>query len=69
MLNIPADDARAVAIVAAIHHGDVETLQRLLRDDPELATARIIDRRGVGRTLLHIAADWPVIRWTDRQPC
>ncbi len=59
MLSIQADDARALALVAAIHSGDVETLQRHLRDNPDLAAARIVDRRGVSRTLLHIAADWP----------
>jgi len=59
MLNIPADDRIAVAIAAAIHGGDVEALQQLLRDKPELAKARIVDHRGVARTLLHIAADWP----------
>jgi ankyrin repeat protein len=59
MLNIEADDARAVALVAAIHSGDVDTLQGHLRERPELATARIVDRRGVCRTLLHVAADWP----------
>jgi hypothetical protein len=59
MLTIQADDTRAVALGTAIRDGDVETLQRYLRDNPELATARVVDRRGVSRTLLHIAADWP----------
>lgn len=59
MLSIQADDARAVALGAAIQSGDVETLQRHLRDSPDLATARVVDRRGVSRTLLHIVADWP----------
>jgi uncharacterized protein len=59
MLRIPADDARAVAIVAAIQSGEVETLHRRLRDDPDLAAARVVDGRGVARTLLHIVADWP----------
>jgi hypothetical protein len=59
MLSIQADDARAVALVAAIQSGDVETLQRCFRDDPGLATARIVDRRGVSRTLIHVVADWP----------
>ena len=59
MLNIQADDARAVALVAAIHSGDVESFQRYLHDNPDLATARVLDRRGVSRTLLHIVADWP----------
>lgn len=59
MLNLPADDARAVAIVSAIRSGDVDGLQRQLRDNPDLARARIIDKRGVARTLLHVAADSP----------
>jgi ankyrin repeat protein len=59
MLSIPVDDPRAVALAAAIHSGDVEALRRQLRDNPALAAARVVDRRGVSRTLLHIAADWP----------
>ena len=59
LLSIQADDARAVALVAAIQSGDVETLQRHIRDNPDLPTARVVDSRGVSRTLLHIAADWP----------
>ena len=59
MLIIPADDAPAVEIVAAIRQGDVETLRRHLRDNPELAAARVVDRKGVSRTLLHVVADWP----------
>jgi ankyrin repeat protein len=59
MRTFPADDARAVATVAAIQCGDVETLQQQLRDNPDLAPARFVDGRGVSRSLLHIAADWP----------
>jgi uncharacterized protein len=59
MPNIQADDSRALALVAAIHSGDVEALQQHLQDDANLATARIVDGRGVSRTLLHIVADWP----------
>lgn len=59
MLSLPADDVRAVAIVTAIQGGDTETLQQRLRDSPDLAAARIVDPRGVARTLLHVAADWP----------
>jgi ankyrin repeat protein len=59
MLSIPTDDTRAVAIVAAIQGGNVEALQGHLREDPNLATARVVDARGTSRTLLHIAADWP----------
>jgi len=59
MLSLPADDVRAAAIVTAIQNGDIETLQRLLGDGPDLAAARIVDDRGVSRTLLHVVADWP----------
>jgi uncharacterized protein len=57
--NIPADDTLAVAVVSAIHTGDVAGLQRLLNENPGLATARIVNPRGESRTLLHIVADWP----------
>ncbi len=59
VLSIPADDERAVAIVSAIQSGNVESLQRQLRVSSELAAARIVDGRGVSRTLLHVVADWP----------
>lgn len=39
--------------------GDVQALRRCLGHNPESATARIVDARGVSRTLLHVAADWP----------
>lgn len=53
LIGRPAD----AEAVEAIQSGDVPTLQRLLTDHPELATARLA-RHG-GRTLLHIATDWP----------
>jgi len=59
MLSIQADEAPAVALIAAIQRGDVETVKRYVRDNPDLAAARVVDRHGVSRTLLHIAADWP----------
>lgn len=59
MTTIPAATPTASRLIAAIQSGDVDALERQLRDDPPLATARIIDERGVARTLLHIAADWP----------
>lgn len=58
-LNLQVDEARAVALTAAIHGGDVEALRRLVGDAPALATARVVDARGVSRTLLHVVADWP----------
>jgi hypothetical protein len=47
--------------VRAIQTGDLVALQQLLRDHPDLATARIGDASpgGMTRTLLHIATDWP----------
>jgi ankyrin repeat protein len=59
MVDIPANDSRAVALVAAIQSGDIDTLQRMLKDDPDLATARIVDDRRTKRTTLHIVTDWP----------
>lgn len=59
MLRLSGDDPRATALTAAIQGGDVPFLQRQLRDDPALAGARIVDGRGVARTPLHLAADWP----------
>jgi len=54
MLNIGANEPLAVAVIAAIHSGDLDRLNRLLGDNPGLATARINQR-----TLLHLVADWP----------
>jgi len=51
-----------VAAVEAIRTGDVAALERLLAENPALATARIGHRDeggGKSRTLLHAAADWP----------
>jgi uncharacterized protein len=58
-MRIAASDERALAVAVAIHKGDTESLERLLRDHPELPTTWIVDSRGVARTPLHMAADWP----------
>lgn len=58
-MNIRAENPRAVAVVAAIQTGEVERLRQLLGDNPGLAAARIVDGKGVSRTLLHVVADWP----------
>lgn len=58
-MEIPEDDQRAVNIAAAIRGGDVARVRQLLADDPSLAKARVVDAGGVGRTLLHVVADWP----------
>jgi ankyrin repeat protein len=45
-------------VIAAVHAGDCEALQRLVDGNPEIATGRL---GGVaqGRTALHCVADWP----------
>ena len=59
-MTIRTDDPLAVAVVDAIHTGDVEALERMLREHPELATARLgADDADMTRTLLHVATDWP----------
>jgi uncharacterized protein len=55
---VPADDPLAVAASAAVQAGDLDALERLLSNEPWLATARIGDWDGY-RTLLHAATDWP----------
>src|SRR6266851_6589997 len=51
-------DSEFIDAIAAIHAGDVATLQRLLADNPGLAASRL---GGIakGRTPLHVVADWP----------
>lgn len=44
-----------MAAVKAIRSGEIQALNRLLTDNPSLAVARIDG----GRTLLHVATDWP----------
>jgi ankyrin repeat protein len=53
------DDQPALAVTAAVRGGDLTGLRRLLADNAGLATARIVDDRGCGRTLLHVLTDWP----------
>ncbi len=55
MPNMRPDEPLGAAAVEAIHSGDTEALQRLLSENPGLATARIDGQR----TLLHVATDWP----------
>lgn len=58
-LTFPEDDPLAVAVVAAIHTGDVDGLNQLLKQHPSLAAAYIAGGDGVARSLLHVATDWP----------
>lgn len=52
-------DAAEPRAVAAIHEGDHAALRRLLAAHPALATAMLTGADGTGRTLLHVATDWP----------
>jgi ankyrin repeat protein len=61
-LTLPHGDPVATELISAIHNGDLDALRRLVGERPELATARMIGRKGVEggwRTPLHAAADWP----------
>lgn len=58
-MDLAAGHDLAIAVTAAIQSGRVDDLRRLLTENPDLARARILDDRGVQRSLLHIAADWP----------
>lgn len=57
--QIPAGERAAVEVRQAVQEGDVEHLRRLLQEDPELASARLVAPDGGGRTPLHVVTDWP----------
>ncbi len=61
METIGTTEPLAIALVGAIHTGDLATLLRLLAEHPDLATTRLgdDDADGMSRTLLHVATDWP----------
>ncbi len=56
-LTLAKDDPQAVAVKKAIETGDVEGVNRLLQQNPDLVRTRF--GGDCGRTLLHIATDWP----------
>jgi uncharacterized protein len=61
-LILSSADPVAVELTLAIRGGDLETLRRLLGERPELATVRMIGRKGLEggwRTPLHAVTDWP----------
>src|SRR5262249_40305923 len=61
-LTLPHGDPVAIELTRAIHGGDLDTLRRLIHERRELATARMIGRKGPEggwRTPLHATADWP----------
>ncbi len=57
--RIPSDDQVAVDLALAVRVGDVEAIQRLLRNDPALASARLVGKDGGAGTPLHLVTDWP----------
>jgi uncharacterized protein len=56
---IRSDDQVAVELLVAVRAGDVGAIQRLLRNDPALASARLVGRGGGTGTPLHLVTDWP----------
>ena len=58
-MEMQAAEPLAKSLVGAIQTGDVEALRKLLEGEPGISKARIIDEKRVGRSLLHIATDWP----------
>ena len=62
MLTLRADEPLAIAITGAIQSGNLDELERLLAEHPEIASSTITRRDACGeqsRSLLHIATDWP----------
>jgi len=57
--RIPDDSQVAVELRLAVHAGDTDTVSRLLRDNPGLATATIVGKKGGTATPLHMVTDWP----------
>lgn len=52
-------DLLAQSVIVAIQAGDIGALQTRLGDNPGLAKAEVVDKDKNGRTLLHVATDWP----------
>lgn len=55
------EEPLAIAVVKAIHTGNIEMLKELLSQHPDLVNVRLGNNEpeGMSRTLLHIATDWP----------
>lgn len=59
LLRLSASDPQAVRLTRFIQQGEIEALRQTLEDQPALARAIVVDAKGIGRTLLHLATDWP----------
>jgi hypothetical protein len=57
--RISSDDPVAIGLRLAVHAGDVEAIRALLRDDPALASARLVGKDGGSGMPLHLVTDWP----------
>jgi uncharacterized protein len=55
---VTADHEKAAALVGAIHSGDIDAVERIVADNPELARGPLGGRFKT-RTALHVVADWP----------
>ncbi len=58
-MTLATTHEQAQALLAAIRQGNVTALRAQLDAEPGLGSARLVDERGVSRTLLHVVADWP----------
>ncbi|MBO0892934.1 MAG: hypothetical protein J2O39_01040 [Acidimicrobiales bacterium] len=61
-LMVPHLDPVAIELTRIIHGGDLSLLRSMIAERPELATVRMIGRKGREggwRTPLHVATDWP----------
>jgi uncharacterized protein len=58
ILTLEGESPAAITLLLAVRARDVEAVERVISDAPDLATARFSDR-GVTRTALHFVADWP----------
>jgi ankyrin repeat protein len=58
-LRLAKTDPLAQALEESIHAGDLQTLNRLLGENPGLAAARIVNDKGGSATPLHAVTDWP----------
>ena len=58
-MNLAPTDPLAVRLTGAVRAGALGELALLLDEQPHLARARIVGRRGGWRTALHVATDWP----------
>lgn len=59
MLTLDRDDPSVLSLLEAIHSGNLAKIHQLLGENPALASASFVDRKGRSRGSLHIVADWP----------